>query len=350
MSSLEYKPYQSCLPTLFTWEERVYMMKDGKTIQRRRVLDKATGDVYMAHAGDGELRSLFALLAVTIFPLVGVVRIPLRISELGVSSFQSMEAAFTQATNEQHVAWVQWIKGKRETPPSELTYNCKIATYAIWNLAKEIIKIVTLPLASVCFFFAALYGIINPLDGRKIWGAIEYQWSRRVLPEQDSLLQRLTDFITPCMLPSRVWDESGLQEWRMKTFEISMDKTIRGMLFQIEKELRENELILTEIGIQVKRLLDECKAYRGTVLYKVSGHDDREQKKPTDIQKKHRLEWFKLYLTLTQYRGKWENEVAAAKACTPSPLEQSEAFLKSLTEQSDKINCFNFPQLPPINS
>jgi hypothetical protein len=79
----------------------------------------------------------------------------------------------------------------------------KILKHTVWQLAKNIAKLVTYPLAMLGMTFSALYGIINPLDGRRLFGLIEHAWSRDILPKNEVFIM-LNDYLARCMQPKSV--------------------------------------------------------------------------------------------------------------------------------------------------
>jgi hypothetical protein len=119
-------------------------------------------------------------------------------------------------------------------PPDESSLRNKVILHTIWQLIKNIVKIVTYPLAMIALQFAALYGIINPADGRRMFSAIEHAWSRDYF-EPDWCWQFL-DYLAPCMQPKDVWESRNF--YAAQEGHDSGD--YRSILLNISNKIKDN--------------------------------------------------------------------------------------------------------------
>lgn len=198
---------QSISPKLYEWE---------KIPVTKRYRDKISGDIYGTMATDNEqgIREKLGLLAVIQAPFGLFVRIPYRVMGVLRGDF------FSEGCHKAKREWklerqVAYLGGN--PVPGRVAFVTKASGKILWQLAKEIAKIVTYPLAIVALEFAALYGLFRPLDGRAMYASIEHFWSSNSIAtfswinEKNSFDKiRYGNYLAACLQPRRVLDDSNL--------------------------------------------------------------------------------------------------------------------------------------------
>lgn len=339
--SFPYYPYKSCLPTIFNWEHRVRLDAVDE-VKQRRVRDIDTRDVYIAKTSDAGLRALFAGLSIGA-GLICAIKMVARTINLIRGEFISRGC--DRATKEYNVEWLKWVRGKRDTAPTNALLYGKTALYCTWYLIKEVVKIVTLPLAAIALTFAALDGVIQPLDGRKMWSSVERFWSRDILKQSSYFEMRMLDFFVVCVQPRRVWDEQDLNSVRPDL--VLLKGTLRGLLAQIEGELRTNPEYYAELGVDISHIKTQLTKYRDEMLLGVSACDTTETNSDdTQVmhvakspQAEHAKVLTGLLNKLTKCKAEWDLEIVAAQQ-NLSPL-QKPAENEKLNGRVAVINQFN---------
>ncbi|MBM3198156.1 MAG: hypothetical protein FJZ58_02730 [Chlamydiae bacterium] len=119
--------------------------------------------------------------------------------------------------------------------------------HVVWQLAQNIVQIVTLPLAMVAIMGSALYGLFDPLTGRAFLGAIEDLWSRDNIAFEGSGCECFfLDYFAPCMQPKDVADRNNLYRFSNKY----KPDDIRSIHRTVEQEFLRKQPLFTRKGIK----------------------------------------------------------------------------------------------------
>lgn len=250
----------------YDWEDTRTYHSNGKVLSGH-VRDKQTNEVFSAaKSNDHDLHAVFQRLALFQIPYMLGIRIPRRIIALFQGNFvlKGYELAEMEWLTENSQHSQTWSPHYKEAirPVSYASLYTKTIIKLLWELAKEVAKIVTYPLAMISLEFCALYGaFINPLDGRKMWARMEYVW-RVSDPEDNSCpVNFFTDSIhllAPCLQTDHVWDESNL--YRAK--DMYHPGTIRSLIRALKHRLDNDRNFLEQEGIDVKRILQSLEVYQ----------------------------------------------------------------------------------------
>lgn len=155
------------------------------------------------------------------------------------------------------------VKNTLITPSHEEVRNVKIK-HTLWQLIKNIVKLVTYPLAIVGMQLAALYGIFNPHSGRALYAMIEDAWAHEVLsPELVSTFQiRCSDYLVPCMQPKEVVEKHDLMRLIVHPGKYHPD-TLRSIVSHIHRKLNAESEFYANVGVDVdglRKTMQSCKA------------------------------------------------------------------------------------------
>lgn len=226
---------------------------------RGSVKDRSSGDLFGAVDPDSDCeirQKMFALLIVQA-PAMGLGRIPARIFALLTGDF--IAAGIHFAKKEWHLERQLWsLSGNRKgKPPGKCALYGKIIKHSLWQLIKNIVKIATYPIAIVGLQFAALYGLFNPLDGRKLWAMIEHAWSRDYIGE--GWRWKDCDYLAPCMQPKRVWDQRNFYS------SFSDPRTLRSLLLEIVNIVRENRVFFERENVDPHAMTKQFESFRKKV-------------------------------------------------------------------------------------
>jgi len=254
-----------------------FNLEDTRDAQGKgRVVNSANGRIYghMTKDSNAGLREKFALLSLIQAPVMLLGRIPYRI--YGVLSGDFIDSGVKAAKKEWQLKQQQWsLQSPVEKSSIKLGYNFIAAKHVTWHLLKNICKIVTLPLAIVAQQFAALYGLINPLDGRILFSAINDLWSRAIIPMHGTRFRaemlHISDYLGFCLQPKDVWDNK-------KIYRIYPDynpQTIRSLLSGISAELRDKQVFFQNEGVDVESILSQLLLFQKNVT-NVSYSDQSE--------------------------------------------------------------------------
>lgn len=250
-------------PTLFDWDDqRTY--DNWGDCTNGHVLDKQTQRLYGVLNYDNEgMRRVFYTLSATQILFMSFIRIPKRIRELFDGNFISIGSA--QAEQE-------WLteNSKRSQAGAIVSVSSlykKTIVKSLWNLIKEIAKIVTFPLAIIALEFSALYGVlINQLDARKLWSMIEHLWNVSYPLDTISpligvnisgyhcgfdILSDVLTYIAPCMQPKDVWVERNLY----RILGSYSPDSGKSRLLQIRQKLETQRDFLAAEGLDVTRTI-----------------------------------------------------------------------------------------------
>lgn len=249
-------------PRCFDWEDTRTYNRKGR-VQSGRYTVKGTDDVYgvVPHT-NAEFQQIFQTLASTQLLYMTFVRIPNRI-------YNMINGNFIHYTYES--AELAWLAKNSKKSQIGKTFGSAGRLYqhisiAIWELAKEIIKIVTYPLAIVALQFSALYGyFIHPLDGLRMWSFVESTWScsiknKHVYLACDDAMQQA---LAPCMHTKRFWDEKNLYAFQAYYHPY----TLRSRILEINQLLTSQKNFLENEGLDVARTLSQMDVYYNGKLH-----------------------------------------------------------------------------------
>lgn len=260
------KPY---FPSLFNWK-----VEDDKGLV---VKDVSTGAVYGHCTRDSVLGIRVKCLSVFIGQ--GLVKLIMCLS-IRIHSLCSKDYAIAGkilGEREWHIERQKWSKGLIPNLPNEKRRLELIDKHTNNQLIKNIVKIVTLPLAIVGLQLAALYGLLlNPWDGRKMIANVEATWCRDIntLTSDDfknDLVMRCGEILAICMQPEDVWNDYNLYPFVGNHPKGTIRSEIReiSVLARKEKEFFEGE------GINISEVLTQIKLLKETVKG-ISPKDDCE--------------------------------------------------------------------------
>ncbi len=211
-----------------SWEDNRLPDSVGTTIH------KASGDEYGVNKDpDNLIREKAIELFFVQALFMTFVRIPYRI-------FQLCKGDFIHAGR---------VLGERKWNAAVLNYgltssigeapNLKsiVRKEICWQFVKNIVKIVTYPLAIVALQFAALVAIISPVPGRRFFALVEDLWSREffVIKKNENEI-KVSEYIARCFLPMRVWRRLELH----RMFSDYRKESIRTRLTVLQNEIELN--------------------------------------------------------------------------------------------------------------
>jgi len=181
--------------------------QDGRDDPVSRVVrEQNSGDVWLSHDANKDLRAKLGALAVFTIPWGIVFRAPTRIFELIFSTWGKAQVETDETFYQRSHTWIQ--NGRI---PSQQPVKWKIALSThLLLIAEQIVKLITLPLSWIALTFAALWGLINPLDGRRLYGLIEKMWAIPGSLEMSPDYVRAVNYLAICMQPVNVWDQENL--------------------------------------------------------------------------------------------------------------------------------------------
>lgn len=248
------------------WEDNRAYGEDGKV--QGDVRNRCTGAKYGTVIKDSNmiLRKKFVQLSLAT-PVIGVItRIPLRLVQLVSGDFIDIgtKLAFEKWKQEQ-ADWALLSKEERQqTPyPSTDRLNSLERRLVLWQFVKNVVKLATLSLAIVAATFAALYGLIRPLDGRALYSSIEYLWSRDGIdPERKGRIWTFGEFLAPCLQPQEVQESLNLYQALFPDYHPG---TLRSLMVTISTTLKQYRAFWEKNEIDVDDCLASIAAYRANV-------------------------------------------------------------------------------------
>ena len=190
--------------------------RDGTGIDMAKA---STGEVWIGNGKKygiwaketrNEVRFKCCQLALAFTPIVAV-RMAYRTCTLLTGDF--IRAGLEKAENEWQLTSQECSIDPKKPLPS---YSLIVAKHALWQLAKNVAKIVTYPIALIGLVFASLYGIIDPLNGRFLIAAIEHAWSRDTIEHPSTKACFAYDrfyfgeYFPVCMQPGEVFDQKNI--------------------------------------------------------------------------------------------------------------------------------------------
>lgn len=256
------QPSVSCVPSCFKYEiDKEFTVTNTKTNHIYNSLDK------VKHT-PCQIRGCFTILGLFQSAVILLARIPARCICLLTGDFVS--PGFKNGHEEWLIARQAWSlefakNGKATSALPEMSSRyLKIAKHILTQLAKNIIKIVTLPLALIALEFAALYGaIVHPVDGMMLYSGIEHIWSRdgiRISSHNWHDLYRVTDYLAICMQP--------IERWMTRDFYTIFDDHAKYELSNLKTALFNKVLacktFLSKEGINVNCALDTLEVFEPT--------------------------------------------------------------------------------------
>lgn len=189
----------------FTWKESFIRKK-------RKIREVKSGDVYYSGASNKILRYNFAKLVLGTLPIVGIVR-PIARSILLLSG-----SWYRVGSERADREWIRmcriWYAQNCDSPsPSGHSYQSLRSEFSRQELVDQICKLVTLPFFCLAQLFAAIWGLISPLEGRKFYGDLESA-SRIQLPKDYRWgWIEVTNYLALCMQPIQSWERGNLYSY-----------------------------------------------------------------------------------------------------------------------------------------
>lgn len=189
-----------------------------------------------------------ALIATVAPPLLFAVRIPFRALSLCCGDF--VWAGYQIAERNWRINRQIWslddTRNTNSLPPGVLAFCQQLAIQSLIQLAKNIVKLVTYPIAIVALAFSGLYGaLIRPIEGKILVSWIEDTWSRdeTCISEKNSVKTFLSgwnlmlgDFIAPCMMPRRVAIERNIYKCDVEYNNETVKAQVRKIILLLTKE------------------------------------------------------------------------------------------------------------------
>lgn len=223
-------------PFGFSWDDR-------PADQTGEIVEKKSGAIFghAVHDSNNQLRYKFIGLSFIQVPVM-LMRIVYRIIRLFHIDF--VDAGIQLARREWQLARLKHWKHctAQLIEYTEPSWKWVVAKNISLQLIKNILKIATYPLAIVGMELVSVYGLINPLSARAMYGMIEHAWSRDVL-EASNNNWRLSDYFSPCMQPKAVWEERNLYmiHGGNTPLDVYQPATLRAMLCRLNGYLEERK-------------------------------------------------------------------------------------------------------------
>lgn len=197
-----------------------------------RVTDLMSGQIFNDVAGDSDADLRFKFFALTLgtIPAALIYRIPYRIVDIISCSWARV--GFRRGEKEWAKFRITWIRENNEGAPDIWIRRKIIVISVLSELAQDVAKCVTYPLAAIALTFIAFFGLLCPLDGRKFYADIEDTWSLPQLYNRDN---EIANYLAPCMQPKEVWDRRSLYHYE--------PNTITGTLLQLQNSLSNNKYL-----------------------------------------------------------------------------------------------------------
>jgi len=164
------------------------------------------------HDNETTIRVKFIFISLFINPIFGLPRIAWRIACLVSGDF--FGTGSSMAKSELQLDRQKWSldRNRVSVPPSQGNLYAKVMTQVLWQLAKNVVKIVTYPIAIVLLETIALFGTIAPLLSRTLFGMTENLWSRdQIFSFWPDLF--IGDFMAPCMQPDGALGHVRAYQW-----------------------------------------------------------------------------------------------------------------------------------------
>jgi len=183
----------------------------------RSLSETVSGSVYIKD-DEATLRGKFFALSI-VQSIAGLVRLAFRITCLVTGDF--FWAGYNIAKIELQNQRKEWSASRglnrdRVSIPPELSgnFSTRVMSKSLCQLAKNVVKIVTYPFAIVLMEGIALYGLIQPVLSRTLFGLTENLWARDKIfisrYEKHEVGNRFSDYTAPCMQPDGVISKKGM--------------------------------------------------------------------------------------------------------------------------------------------
>lgn len=218
--------------------------------KRRFVNEKLVGAV--THLGTGEvygadsdllLRKKFACL-IAAFPFVIVGRSVYRLGHILIGTW-AKEAHRDESLKWRKKRLVCVLNGQIDQAPGRARLVAAVFARSLFNLTRDLGKLVTLPIACVLVQLSGLYGLIRPLDGRAFLATVEHAWGLNLEGIRSRFEQELGNYLAPCLQPKSVARQRNF----VAAFPDYNPGTMRSLLLSAEKEAKRYEEYLTGIDL-----------------------------------------------------------------------------------------------------
>lgn len=305
----------------------------------KRVIDKKSNARYgyIGNDQNATLRVKFTALFLGQAAFNVVFRMPVRIAKLMEGDFVStgkklaLQELRTECSRKTKEANAKGAKdGKVIITPAENELRNVTIKKTLWQLAKNIAKLVTYPLAIVGLQLATIYGLINPNGGRAMFAMIEETWAREMLPTAPSHILEIkwSEYLAPCMQPEDIAERDNLFPVTIPGQPYHTD-TLRSLMSHLNRKLKGDVEFYKNTGIDVDKLLTTIKNTKAAVS--VNGRADlREIENEHLSQTKNeqavaeRLK--KIISALYKIEEKWNKVIEGNK-------EQPASFEADMSEQ-----------------
>ncbi len=231
------------------WEDNRHENSIGTAIH------KASGDRYGAESRDTDNEIRFKAAGLFMGQALNtiILRIPYRIFQLCTGDF--VHAGRVLGERKWNAAVLRYgINGSQGKAPS---FNGIVRKEICWQFVKNIVKIVTYPLAIVAMQFATLLAIISPVPGRRLIALIEEAWSREFFICNNYTMLRVSEFLAFCLQPQRVWRESNIYRCDPYYEEFSLPSVLTTLNKEIELNRGYYRIpLIDEEDTNTKSLLD----------------------------------------------------------------------------------------------
>lgn len=236
---------------------------------RRRVIDDESQEVYGALTNDTELDIRMKCLAAAIMsPLVVGLRMCYRVFLIFQgNSFVHVYQAAERGWNEKRYDAV--FRSSFDQAPTEDDLFKDVVQQQLISLIKDIVKIVTYPLAWIALEFSALLGLVFPMHGRLFFTSIEQFYSTEYLPDQSCLpageKMRVCNYMAPCFLPLSIWQQKHL----FSLYPRFDSRMIKSVFLEAKNYYEVNAAFLSPI---IGQKLQQCQRFIGK---RISNRVDR---------------------------------------------------------------------------
>lgn len=178
---------------------------------RREVTNETTEAVYYSGDSDFELRAKFTLLTFATPTLIAAIKIITRLFLLCSGSW------LTTGKEQADRAWIRECREwhlrrsliKASEKPSLMLYDTYKFEFTKLALGNQICKLVTLPFFLIAQTFAAVWGLIDPLDGRTLYSKLEIASSIPLPKGSHGGLVWASNYFAWCMQPAQMWEKEN---------------------------------------------------------------------------------------------------------------------------------------------
>ncbi|MDE3046558.1 MAG: hypothetical protein KGJ02_07965 [Verrucomicrobiota bacterium] len=213
-----------------------------------------TGRVYGFSTRDTpwELRKKFFPLCIFTFPGTAA-RIAYR--TLALLSGDFIRSGLAKGEAEWQLKSQEWSLNSNRKIEQLPSHSLLLIKHILRDLVLNVLKIVTYPLACIALQFTALYGLLDPINGRAAFSRIEEIWSRDISSGIRScgLFIQFSEFSAPCMQPKDVWEKNNLFAYRPHYDPHSS----KSLFLQIQNIFKKKEKIFVNEKIDIQRFQTE---------------------------------------------------------------------------------------------